>query len=88
MIVTDGLSGIYFMAWKLGLAHFPQKSVDASAGYVVLWLLLMCILSAVELAAIVRDVVKGGRRLPAIAASLLIAQSGLVCLLYWMELGV
>jgi len=54
------------MIWKLSLRHRPHVGIDPFAGYVAAWLVLFCVLSVIEPAAIARDVFKGGRRLPAI----------------------
>jgi len=86
--ITDILFGIHFAAWKLGFMNRPNVGIDPFAGYIAIWLVLFCVLTMVEIAAVVRDILKGGRRLPAIATSLLIVQGGLICFLYWTVMGV
>ena len=76
------------MIWKLGLGHRPHDGIDPFAGYVLAWLVLFCVLSVIKLAAIARDVFKAGRRLPAIATSLLLFQGGLIYFQSWMLMGV
>jgi len=85
---TDILFGIHFAAWKLGFINRPNTGIDPFAGYIAIWLVLFCVLTIVEIPAVVRDILNGGRRLPAIATSLLFVQGGLIYFLYWMVMGV
>jgi len=78
--ISNGAFGIHFLLWKLRLTPQVSAGIDPFAGPLALWFLLFCILTVVEIVAIVRGYVKDGWRGPAAATVLLVPQIGVM---YW-----
>ena len=86
--VSNTLFGVHFAAWKLGYTERTHTGIDPFAGSLAVWFFLFCILTVVEVVAIIRGYVSGGRKEPVIATALLVVQMGLMYFQYWMLEGV
>ena len=80
--------GIHFLLWKLGFTPQNHGGIDPFAGKLAIWFLLFCILTVVEVVAIVRGYIKGGWKVPAVATALLVIQIVVMYFQYWMVQGV
>ena len=86
--ISNVLFGVHFAAWKLGYTERVHTGIDPFAGSLAVWFLLFCILSVVEVVAIIRGYVSGRRTEPVIATALLVVQMGLMYFQYSMLNGV
>ena len=86
--VSNFAFGIHFLLWKLRFTAKADVGIDPFAGAVSFWFLFFCILTVVELVAIVRGFFKDSWKLPVVATVLLVLQMGLMCFQYWMVQGV
>ncbi len=80
--------GIHFLLWKLGFTPQVHSGIDPFALPLAIWFLLFCILTMVEVVAIVRGYIIDGWKGPAAATMLLVLQLGVIYFQYWMVQGV
>jgi hypothetical protein len=80
--------GIHFLLWKLRLTSQVPVGIIPFAGALTIWFLLFCILTVVEVVAIVRGYVKDDWKGPAVATVLLVLQISVMYFQYWMVQGV
>jgi len=86
--ISNFAFGIHFLLWKLRFTRQVQVGIDPFAGALAIWFLLFCILTAVEVVAIVRGYIKDSWKGPATATVLLVLQIGVMYFQYRMVQGV
>jgi len=86
--ISNLVFGIHFLLWKLRFTPQVQVGIDSFAGALAIWFLLFCILTVVEVVAIVRGYIKDGWKGPTAATVLLVLQVGVMYFQYWMVQGV
>jgi hypothetical protein len=79
--------GVHVLLWKLRFTPQVQVGIDPFAGALTIWFLLFCILTVVEVVAIVRGYIKDGWKGTAAATVLLVLQISVMYFQYWMVRG-